>query len=226
MDSSLSSDPLVRVSIQPGGDDGCKIVRYESATSDLVDVEEVLNDHEQVLRDIGKLEHHEFLLEQKRLAAIGGGGSVPTADGASTAGAMAQMLLTRESGKIKIIKDLLLAPTSGTPCMLGIPAIIRSAVEDSVRIAAKRQQLQDASALLRRHSQVFDKRARATMVTLRDLKHTLRPLWLTLPIHHQIKVCVGSDTFGGDIPCNARYLPAPLPAILPPPYPSLPHGVG
>ena len=70
------SDPLIRVCIQPGGDDGCKVVRYESATSDLVDVEEILTDHAQVLRDIGKLEAHEAALEQKRLGG-GGGGSAP-----------------------------------------------------------------------------------------------------------------------------------------------------
>ncbi len=56
-----------------------KISRYESATSEFVEVralacfhprarniqrvqvEETLTDHEQVLRDIGKLEHHEFV---------------------------------------------------------------------------------------------------------------------------------------------------------------------
>jgi hypothetical protein len=125
MDSPPPRDPLLRVSIQPGGDEGCKIVRYESATSDLVDVEELLNDHEQVLRDIGKLEHHEFLLEQKKLAGLGGGGSAPAADGDGTTAATALALLARESSKTKMIKELLLAPTSGTPCMLGISALVR-----------------------------------------------------------------------------------------------------
>ena len=111
MESPLS-DPLIRVCIQPGGDDGCKVVRYESATSDLVDVEEILTDHAQVLRDIGKLEAHEAALEQKRLGG-GGGGSAPAADGSAGAGAMAQMLLTRESGKTKMVKELLMAATGG-----------------------------------------------------------------------------------------------------------------
>lgn len=73
-----------------------------------------------------------------------------------------------------------------------------------IRIAAKRQQLTDASALLRKHIQVFQKRAQSSIATLRDLKYKLRPLWLTLPVKHQIKVCVGSDSYGGNISCTAR----------------------
>ena len=103
---------VVRVSIQPGGDDGCKVIRYDSATSDVVEVEQLLNDHEQALKDIGKLEHFEFVSEQKKLA---GGGNLPAADdgGAGAAAAMSQMLLLRESAKTKMLKELLLSPTSG-----------------------------------------------------------------------------------------------------------------
>ena len=88
--------------------------------------------------------------------------------------------------------------------MVGLGADVRLAVDDVIRIAAKRQQLLEACALLRKHVQVFDKRARATIATLRDLKHKFRPVWLTMPIGHQIKICVGSDTYGGNIPCVAR----------------------
>ncbi len=77
-------------------------------------------------------------------------------------------------------------------------------MEHIIRIAAKRQQLTDASVLLRKHIQVFQKRAHSAIATLRDLKHKLRPLWLTLPVNHQIKVCVGSDSYGGNISCTAR----------------------
>jgi hypothetical protein len=109
MDSSPPAEPHVRVSIHPGGDDGCKIIRYESATSDTVEVEQQLNDHEQALKDIGKLEHFEFISEQKRL------GAAPAADegSAGATGAVAQMLLMRESAKMKMVKELLLSATSG-----------------------------------------------------------------------------------------------------------------
>jgi hypothetical protein len=88
--------------------------------------------------------------------------------------------------------------------MVGMPAVIRSPIEDALRIASKRHQLSEACAFLRRQAQVFEKRAKATVATLRDLKLKFRPLWLTLPIQHQIKICVGSDAYGGDISCNAR----------------------
>ena len=115
MDCSSTPEVHVRVSIQPGGDDGCRITRYDSATSDMVEVEELLNDHEQALKDISKLEHYEFISEQKRLAD---GGALPATDDARAAGATAQMLLLRESAKIKMVKELLLSATSGAswPC--------------------------------------------------------------------------------------------------------------
>jgi hypothetical protein len=200
------SSILVSVGIQPGGADGCKVVRYESATSDAVEVEQVLNDHEQALKDIGKLEEFEFASEQKRLA--GGTASAAAGSDNAAAGTMAQMLLIRESGKMKMVKDLLLSSTSGAPSLAGINADVRVPVEDAVRIAAKAHQLSEASALLRKNCQIFEKRARSTMTTLRDLKHKLRPLWLTMPVNHQIKICVGSDTYGGDIPCFARCVPS------------------
>ena len=85
------SSPLISVGIQPGGADGCKVVRYESATSDAVEVEQVLNDHEQALKDISKLEEFEFSSEQKRLA--GGAGNAAAGSDTAAAGAIAQMLL-------------------------------------------------------------------------------------------------------------------------------------
>jgi hypothetical protein len=200
------SSILVSVGIQPGGADGCKVVRYESATSDAVEVEQVLNDHEQALKDISKLEEFEFASEQKRIA--GGAASAAAGSDNAAAGTMAQMLLIRESSKMKMVKDLLLSSTSGAPSLAGINADVRLPVDDAVRIAAKAHQLSEASALLRKNCQIFEKRARSTMTTLRDLKHKLRPLWLTVPVNHQIKICVGSDTYGGDIPCFARCVPS------------------
>ncbi len=232
----------MRASIQPGGDDGCKIIRYESATSDMVEVEELLNDHEQALKDIGKLEHFEFISEQKRLV----GGAAPAADdgSAAAAAAAAQTLLMRESAKMKMVKELLLSSTSGmrrrsafheiflktaqrvrivffvtlgpgTPCMAGICADVRTTVDDVIRIAAKKQQLDEASILLRKHVQVFEKRARAAIATLREVKHAFRPLWITIPVNHQIKVCVGSDTYGGNISCAARSRHPPVENLPP-----------
>jgi hypothetical protein len=200
------SSILVSVGIQPGGADGCKVVRYESATSDAVEVEQVLNDHEQALKDISKLEEFEFASEQKRIA--GGAASAAAGSDNAAAGTMAQMLLIRESSKMKMVKDLLLSSTSGAPSLAGINADVRLPLDDAVRIAAKAHQLSEASALLRKNCQIFEKRARSTMTTLRDLKHKLRPLWLTVPVNHQIKICVGSDTYGGDIPCFARCVPS------------------
>jgi hypothetical protein len=144
---------------------------------------------------------------KEQASAFGGvaAGLSVTGGGDSAAAAIAQTLLTRECGKLKMIKELLMSATTGTPCMVGLPAVVKNSVDDAVRICAKKQQLIEASVYLRKQCEIFEKRARAAMMTLRETKLKLRPLWLTHPINHQIKICIGSDTYGGVIPCTARY---------------------
>ena len=64
------------------------------------------------------------------------------------------MLNLRESSKTKMLKDLLLSATTGTPCMVAMAAVVKDAVDEGLRVALKGQQLAEAVALLRKHAQV------------------------------------------------------------------------